>query len=241
MFQNILILLKPLISWARGRLSKDDVCAVQKPGSLKTWLLSSLVLCLCFPHSLSSSTLPGRVGCYRRGFWTAPLPAGPSPVLSLQTWHTQQPRGWGPASQTPRGEQPLCPPACPPQTAQLALKQDFKNQPAALANAPTRKSLLWHAWREGTGYLATADWPAFLTASASLVPLSPRPVAPLHLASALQLPPSRQQPSCLLLRLQAFNTAQAHSLSKTALGALSALLTLYPACLPKRKKGSWFK
>ncbi|CAI9178742.1 unnamed protein product [Rangifer tarandus platyrhynchus] len=65
--------------------SKDDVCAVQTPGSPKPWLLSSLVLCLCFPHSLSSSTLPGRVGCYRRGFWTAPLPAGPSPVLSLQT------------------------------------------------------------------------------------------------------------------------------------------------------------
>lgn len=106
MFQNNLILLKPLISWARGRLSKDDVCAVQTPGSPEPWLLTSLVLCLFSPFFiLLHSSWEG--GLWLQGLLDCPLPAGPSPVSSVQTWCTQQPQGWASASQMPRGEQPL--------------------------------------------------------------------------------------------------------------------------------------
>lgn len=219
-----------LISWARGRLSKDDVCAVQTPGSPGR-LLTSLVLCLFSPFFILLHS-SWRVGCDCRVFWTVHSTCRTKPcVISADLMHPAA-TGWASASYAQRGEQPLLtrPPRQPSQqpaqwgpsilVKSMKALNRLQNQPASLANAPTRKSVLLTHLKEGTGYLATADLPAFWQPQLAWSHC-PQDQSPLHLACAPQLLPSPQQPSYLLLRLQSCaglqHSASPHP-SKMALG-----------------------
>lgn len=136
MFQNILILLKPLISWARGRLTAKMMFVQCGHQAVQSRGFCLLLFCVCVFLILYPPPL-------FLGGWAVTAGASGLPLYLPDQALCCHCRPDAPSSHggegLPRGEQPLRPPA---QTAQPALKQDFKNQPAALANAPTRKSLL---------------------------------------------------------------------------------------------------
>lgn len=254
MFQNNLILLKPLISWARGRLSKDDVCAVQTPGSPEPWLLTSrFVSVFSSLFILLHSSWEG--GLWLQGLLDCPSTCRTKPcVISADLMH---PAATGVSACLTDAQRRAATPHLPTQTAQPAacpvgpsiLVKSMK----ALNKTSRTNLLLWQMHPPGRVSSDTSGekeqgiwqllicllfWQPQLAWSHCPQDQSPHCTWPLPRNCC---PPRSSLPtSCWdCSPVQAFNTAQAHTPSKMAPGGPVGSPDSGPACLPKRKKGSW--